>query len=97
MRRKPGNSARAKRADSRSPIVVEDLDEQLDASKLEAAAADERWSRAGRVLRVFDPDCYRKMFALAEGYAKLVSDVDEGTEAFAARRRLINAQSNEAN
>lgn len=44
-------------------------DIELDGTKLAPDEADERWLRAGRVVRERNPDTYRRTFALAEGQA----------------------------
>lgn len=46
-------------------------DIELDGTKLEPDEADERWLRAGRIVRENRPDVYRRTFALVEAQAAL--------------------------
>lgn len=87
-----------RRRSKRPPIAVEHFGRPLDPSEVSISEAEARWESAGRLLRVADPENYRRIFALVEAYASLHNGPpDESDEKVQARLRVITGARREAN
>lgn len=86
-----------RRRRKRTPIVVEIFGRPLDPAEVSISEAEARWESAGRLLRLADPDNYRRIFALVEAYASLENGRPESDEQVRERIRVIKGARREAN